>query len=582
MQKFVNGLVTQCARHKLSAELIIVEWNPPFDRPPLIEELKWPASLGTCDIRIVTVPAIRHKRCAHADKLPLYQMIAKNVGIRRARGKFVVATNIDIIFSDSVICYLRDKLEPAFLYRNDRCDVPSELPETASFDQVLRFCEREAFRINANGHTYVRDGEKWATLDKVEGRLDPRVRFLRQWLIKRIVHFPGGLRARLALAMTRIRSLLSTTARRTWLAAPAQKVVAGFLGSLESAVEFAHRVALAATALQGAVGRFLLGDAERAGQITRKFVPRVLHKLLSALARFRKAFATERRASGRTVPAIVATFAKGAEKAWTRLSLCAYGIQEFMRPRRRRDIFPMSLNGRRGLVLRYLGWFVRAQLSLKDLALLSRGRKAVQVAGELTYMVFSAPLTLLAALYRAMRLCGFALRAKLARCPANVRCWMNQLSSDRWLFTNACGDFTLLSRDDWFKLRGYPEWEIFSWHIDSVLLYQANRNGIQERYMGSKARIYHIEHGKGSGYTPEGANDLFARLDTIGLPYLSWPDFVALVMEMDETKAGKQPVIYNSENWGFADEDLPETDVATFSRRAALHEKVNQKPAVAA
>ena len=29
MQHFVDGFVEQCKRHQLSAELILVEWNPP-------------------------------------------------------------------------------------------------------------------------------------------------------------------------------------------------------------------------------------------------------------------------------------------------------------------------------------------------------------------------------------------------------------------------------------------------------------------------------------------------------------------------------------------------------------------------
>ena len=47
-----------------------------------------------------------HRRYQYSEALPLYQMIAKNVGIRRARGQFVLATNIDIIFSDELVEYL--------------------------------------------------------------------------------------------------------------------------------------------------------------------------------------------------------------------------------------------------------------------------------------------------------------------------------------------------------------------------------------------------------------------------------------------------------------------------------------------
>ena len=36
-------------------------------------------------------------------KIPFYQMIAKNVGIRRAKGKFVLASNIDIFLDDELM-----------------------------------------------------------------------------------------------------------------------------------------------------------------------------------------------------------------------------------------------------------------------------------------------------------------------------------------------------------------------------------------------------------------------------------------------------------------------------------------------
>ena len=52
MQHFIDGFVAQCCRHSLSAELILVEWNPPLDRPRLKEVLRWPADLGPLSIRM--------------------------------------------------------------------------------------------------------------------------------------------------------------------------------------------------------------------------------------------------------------------------------------------------------------------------------------------------------------------------------------------------------------------------------------------------------------------------------------------------------------------------------------------------
>src|SRR5262245_4257176 len=161
MQHFVDGLVEQARRHHLSVELILVEWNPPAERPPLAEALRWPAPDRHCEIRIVTVPPEVHARLEHGAALPLFQMIAKNVGIRRARGRYVLATNIDILFSDSLMRFLRDELRPGRLYRADRCDVPTDVPRGVPFDEVLAFCHRQMFRINTIGRTLIKSGNRW-------------------------------------------------------------------------------------------------------------------------------------------------------------------------------------------------------------------------------------------------------------------------------------------------------------------------------------------------------------------------------------------------------------------------------------
>src|SRR5690349_5457346 len=102
-QHFVDGLIAQCKRHGLRAELILVEWNPPPERVPLVQELRWPADSGPCDIRVVTVSPEIHRTFERGFRMGLFQMLAKNAGIRRARGKFILATNIDILFSDDAI-----------------------------------------------------------------------------------------------------------------------------------------------------------------------------------------------------------------------------------------------------------------------------------------------------------------------------------------------------------------------------------------------------------------------------------------------------------------------------------------------
>src|SRR5690349_18657287 len=95
-QSFINRLADQCERHKAAAELILVEWNPTVSRGSLEEVLAWPRGSEWFNARIVTVPAQLHLAHRHGTRLALFQMIGKNVGIRRARGEHIIATNIDI------------------------------------------------------------------------------------------------------------------------------------------------------------------------------------------------------------------------------------------------------------------------------------------------------------------------------------------------------------------------------------------------------------------------------------------------------------------------------------------------------
>jgi hypothetical protein len=145
------------------------------------------------------------------------------------------------------------------------------------------------------------------------------------------------------------------------------------------------------------------------------------------------------------------------------------------------------------------------------------------------------------------------------RSPANTR-----LARSQRLHTNACGDFTLLARQDWFQLRGYPEWPIFSWYIDSVFMFAATAHGIKQIALGPKYRIFHIDHSRGSGWSLDGAADLFARLDRTGIPYLSDED----VSEIRKTFARDSSLaIVNDENWGLVNVALPEREVTPFSAR---------------
>ncbi len=305
-QLFINGLAEQCDQFKLPVELLLVEWNPPADRPPLAEALRWPRS-DWFQPSVLVVPPEQHRTLAHAGKLPLFQMIAKNAGIRRARAPFVLATNIDILFSDELFAFLQTGLRPGAMYRADRLDIVAEL-------------------------------------DRVP------------------LPTPADCRA------------------LPWLRA--------------------HRQ-----------------DG--------------LHE-----------------AGGRRSP-----------------------------------------------------WYLSARTWLNRTA------------------------------WNAMH--GGALPA---------------------LHTWACGDFTLTSRDIWASLRGYPEWPMFSMFLDSVVLVQAYHAGVEMVALAPPMVVYHLEHGTGSGWSPEGARSLSQRLDAAGIPYLTGTSYDRLARSILRKSKDFHPL--NGEDWGLASADL--------------------------
>jgi hypothetical protein len=121
---------------------------------------------------------------------------------------------------------------------------------------------------------------------------------------------------------------------------------------------------------------------------------------------------------------------------------------------------------------------------------------------------------------------------------------------------NACGDFQLMARERWFDLRGYAEFTMYSMNIDGLLETVAHYAGLREQVLEMPLCIYHMEHEKGSGWTPEGEALLKKRIAESGITWLDarsvhvWGVYMAWL---------KHPMIFNGSNWGFGDTALPET-----------------------
>ncbi len=147
MRLFQDGLLQQSRRFRFRVELVFVEWNPPPDRPRLRDVLTAPAQGDFLQLRYVTVPAKIHGRYRRAPDIPLFQMIAKNVGIRRARGKFILCTNIDLLFSDALFRILAaGSLRTDTFYRANRCDVPDGLNPEWDLTRQLEWCKTNVIR----------------------------------------------------------------------------------------------------------------------------------------------------------------------------------------------------------------------------------------------------------------------------------------------------------------------------------------------------------------------------------------------------------------------------------------------------
>ncbi len=392
MQIFINGLIEQSRRHQVPTELILVEWNPPGDRPSLAEALSWQVEDELCTVRIVQVPPDVHNQLRYASSLPLFQMIAKNVGIRRATGEFVLATNIDLLFSDALFQFLASgTMQSGKSYRIDRYDVRANVPLESSLEEQLTFCDRNLLRINRK-----------SGIEELEVAKPEPV-------------------------------ILSTAIDEPEIISPSPE--------------------------------------------SPKWYQRVPDSMLPTLATLRKLYKSLLPTPVRD--AILKSIPKDATH-----------------------------------------WLIQKGLLTAQPIPVSPAEDAI-AAEEV-----EAPL---------------------------LPQWQYPI-----LHTNACGDFTLMSRQDWFAIRGYPEWEIFSFHLDSVLLYVAHYAGIEETILEDPIRVYHVEHA--SGWTPQTERDqtLNRRLATLGIPQLTMEQFDAIARLMEQTG---QPLIVNHDTWGMADNPLPEIHV---------------------
>lgn len=140
-QNFLNNLMELVEKYNLYTELIIVEWNPQENKAYLNEVLSWEKKPKLLDIRIIQVVNEVHRTIIGSERMPFFEYIGKNVGILRAKGEFVLATNLDIIFNEELFTFLATKnLRKYEFYRINRYDVEKAVPLFFSLEDRLKFC----------------------------------------------------------------------------------------------------------------------------------------------------------------------------------------------------------------------------------------------------------------------------------------------------------------------------------------------------------------------------------------------------------------------------------------------------------
>lgn len=108
-------------------EVVFVEWNPAPDRELLSLKL---AARFPC-LKAYIVPASVHEKLSKTASYQLLEYHAKNVGIRRAKSQWIIATNGDTLFApDTIYRLLNSTLPPEVAWRTRRADINWRTPRS--------------------------------------------------------------------------------------------------------------------------------------------------------------------------------------------------------------------------------------------------------------------------------------------------------------------------------------------------------------------------------------------------------------------------------------------------------------------
>ena len=129
----------QLADRDLAVEVRLVEWNPVPGRPLLAERLLTTLPLRLRDSVTSYVVDGRYQDALSLNpRLRYLEYMAKNVGIRRAEARLVLATNTDILLSAALVDILASgALKDGRVYRANRVDLKLGIDESEIHHPLL-------------------------------------------------------------------------------------------------------------------------------------------------------------------------------------------------------------------------------------------------------------------------------------------------------------------------------------------------------------------------------------------------------------------------------------------------------------
>ena len=175
---------------EIPTEYVFVNWNPLPDKPSLFDTIEWYPN-KYFEIKFVEVPYKIHEEFNKPEvRKPnqLYEFIAKNVGIRRATGKYILSTNADILCDPLFFIDIAGGgLQADTYFRANRFDYHATGITESDFEEELITIRKNIFEVKARGVSFPfkSNGSMWMPMLKllIKNRL-----FVKWQLCKRKYH----------------------------------------------------------------------------------------------------------------------------------------------------------------------------------------------------------------------------------------------------------------------------------------------------------------------------------------------------------------------------------------------------------